>query len=89
MKMKDIILGLVVTLCVDVLAVASVGRDEIIVHGFYLAMAIIFCFSCVVRVMVASATPDAVSSTNWKGVASYAVGALVATGGMIGWYNFF
>lgn len=86
MNVKEIIIGLLATLALQAFSLASVGIEEVVRSGFVLGMSVIFAFSCAFRVFVASASKYQDAPTDWGSVASYAVGAAVATGGMMAWY---
>jgi hypothetical protein len=83
MKKKGMIYGFLVTGLIDLVAVWSVGGDEIIQWGFILGMCIIFAFSCGVRLMIASAGKESIAGgdapTDWVSFGWYSLGAVIAT----------
>lgn len=83
MKKKEMIYGFLVTGLIDLVAVWSVGGDEIIQWGFILGMLVIFGFSCGIRLMIASAGKESLvggdAPTDWVSFGWYSLGAAVAT----------
>lgn len=87
MSVKEIIIGLLATLALQVFSLASVGIEEVVRSGFVLGVSFVFAFSCAFRVLVASAVKEEQGgATDWGHIVSYALGAAVATGGVMAWY---
>jgi hypothetical protein len=83
MKKKEMVYGFLVTGLIDLVAVWSVGGDEIIKWGFILGICIIFAFSCGIRLMIASAGKESITGgdapTDWVSFGWYSLGAAIAT----------
>lgn len=88
MNVKELIVGLFVTLFIESATVLSVGSSEIMLVGFILTMVFILAFSCGMRLLVGCRTNDYSENktTNWSGIGMYAIGATIATVGMFLWY---
>lgn len=83
MKKKEMVYGFLATGLIELVAVWSVGGDEIIKWGFILGMCIIFAFSCGIRLMIASCSKVSASGgdapTDWLSFGWYSLGAVIAT----------
>ena len=83
MKKKEMVYGFLVTGLINLVAVWSVGDDEIIRWGFILAMCVIFAFSCGIRLMIASTGKESITggdaTTDWASFGWYSLGSAVAT----------
>jgi hypothetical protein len=80
--MKNILYGLGATGLVNLLAIATVWGEEIIVSGLIIAICTIFAFSVGIRLMIASSQKESIDGgdapTDWVGLGWYSLGAAIA-----------
>lgn len=82
MKSREMFLGGWATALANLVAICSVGNDEIIVWGFVVAMLVILAVSCGIRLMLASCVKEAEkkdAATDWASFGSYSLGACIST----------
>lgn len=82
MKSKEVFLGGWVNALANLVAICSVGNDEIITWGFIAAMLIILAASCGIRLMLVSCIKEIDGqdvATDWASFGSYSLGAVITT----------
>lgn len=77
MKTNEFILGFIITGALIITAVLSLCGDEIIEWGYYLALAVLYAFSCGGRIVLGNSNKDG-EPTDWKAIGSYCSGGLVS-----------
>lgn len=82
MKSKEVFLGGWATALANLVAICSVGNDEISTSGFVIAMLVILAVSCGIRLMLASCVKEVDGqdvATDWVSFGSYSLGAVITT----------
>lgn len=82
MKSKEVFLGGWATALANLVAICSVGNDEISTSGFVIAMLVILAVSCGIRLMLASCVKEVDGhdvATDWISFGSYSLGAVITT----------
>lgn len=70
--------GALTTLSVNAIAFLTVLGEEIVKHGFVIAIMIIFAFVSLTKVAIGNTTKDN-EDTDWNSIISFVVGSLIAT----------
>lgn len=82
MKSREVFLGGWATALANLVAIGSVGNDEISIEGFVFAMLVILAVSCGVSLMLASCVKEVDGqdvATDWASFGSYSLGAVIST----------
>ena len=82
MKSREVFLGGWATALANLVAICSVGNDEISTSGLVIAMSVILAVSCGVRLMLASCVKEGIDRdlpTDWASFGSYSLGAVIST----------